>query len=518
LSSRNPGTGWIILGQVSGFTIIDMIAQRFRSVTLARTALVALGATFWLAGCSGTNTFLAPTGLDAVGEAAGTPATATTAAPMPATTALRPVSFAATPDRNKDIDDVYAAAFPFYAELCALSEIQKKPGFGAEFSSGFGGHAVLYLNGVCRVTDAGYPTIKLCDGDAADQGVGLSVNDHFKNANWVATEGKSFLFYGALKPGEAVTPASYRRTQAAAMRQGIFDGVEFHDEFFAKMPAGTSRRAYMYELSIATDYAANFGRDRYCARVPMAREQMGRMVAYLNAANAPYRQGKKEFRWNVLSNNCSHLTHNALAAAGVWDTIDMDRPFFISAFEFPVPKNEFVNLMQRTNDMPLDNPLALYGDETARQNLLEHDYLPMHPGALAEAAPVVADNVIYETHPRLIFYDPIGRYQRAFEAMLADPRYLDLRANFNYFAALYQRIKAERKPLAWYEERRKITAAEAADFAAFYDRYYAYIDRQSSAVEAQIAALSKTPPANGATLIGASLGAVPTAATATVQP
>jgi len=518
LSSWNPGTGWIILGQISGFTITDMIAQHFRSVIrtrsviLGRSVIIASGATLWLTGCSGTNTFLAPTGLEA---SAGTVDTPATAAPATVATPLRPASFSTSPDRNKDI---YAAVFPFYAELCALSEIKKKPGFGAEFTSGFGGHAVLYLNGVCRVTDAGYPTIKVCDGDAANEGVGLSVNDHYKNANWVATEGKSFLFYGALKPGEAVDPASYQRTQAEAIRQGILDGVDFHEEFFAKMPAGTSRRAYMYELSIATDYATNFGRDRYCARVPMAREQMVRVVAYLNAANAPYRQGKKEFRWNVLSNNCSHLTHNALAAAGIWDPIDMDRPFFISAFDFPVPKNEFVNLMQRTNDMPLDNPLALYGDDAARRNLLQHDYLPMHAGALAEAAPVVADNMIYETHPRLIFYDPIGRYQRAFEAMLADPRYLDLHANINYFAALYQRIKTERKPLTWYEERHKVAPDEMANFTTFYHRYYAYIDRQSDVVEAQIAALNKTPPANGTSLIGASLGAVPTTGAVTVQP
>ena len=45
------------------------------------------------------------------------------------------------------------------------------------------------------------------------------------------------------------------------------------------MPAGTSKRDYMYELSISTDYAVNFGRDRYCARVPMQREQMQRLRA-----------------------------------------------------------------------------------------------------------------------------------------------------------------------------------------------------------------------------------------------
>ena len=510
MSSGRPGTGWIILRLVSGFTIIDMVAQHIRPPR-ARSALIALGATIFLAGCTAPNTFLAPSGQASAGrDALDIPAGQATAAAT-----LRPASLDTSADKNKDI---YASLFPFYAELCALSEIKKKPGFGVEFSSGFGGHSVLYLNGVCRVADAGYPTIQICDGDAADRGVGLSVNDHFKNTNWVATEGKSFLFYGALQPGETVDPTSYRRTQAEAMRQGILDGVEFHKSFFADMPAGASRRAYMYELSIATDYATNFGRDRYCARVPMARAQMARMVDYLNAANLPYREGRKEFHWSVLSNNCSHLTHNALAAAGIWEPIDMDRPFFISAFEFPVPKNEFVNLMQRTNDMPLDDPAALYADDAARQSLLQQDYLPVRPGALVEAAPVVANNVIYETNPRLIFYDPIGRYQRAFEAMLADPRYLDLPANIAYFAALYQRIEATRKPLSWYAERHKVAASEMTDFSAFYQRYYAYIAEQSRTVDAQSAALGKQAPASATTLSETSLGAVPAPLTSTIQP
>jgi len=68
----------------------------------------------------------------------------------------------------------------------------KKPGFGAEIvPGGPGGHSVLYLNGVCRVKDAGYPVVALCEsGDPRPgEGVGLSVNAHYSNANWIATEG-----------------------------------------------------------------------------------------------------------------------------------------------------------------------------------------------------------------------------------------------------------------------------------------------------------------------------------------
>ena len=44
----------------------------------------------------------------------------------------------------------YAAQYPYYAEYCALSQIKKKPGFGADIRGEIGGHAVFYLNGACR--------------------------------------------------------------------------------------------------------------------------------------------------------------------------------------------------------------------------------------------------------------------------------------------------------------------------------------------------------------------------------
>jgi hypothetical protein len=145
---------------------------------------------------------------------------------------------------SADAEQAYAALFPYYAELCAVSELKKKPGFGAALASGVGGHAILYLNGVCRDQRSAYPAIGLCGDDAPieERGVGLSVNAHFKNAVWVATPGRDFLFHGTLRPGERLTRAVYAQTQAAAKAKGIYDGVEFHDGVFAEMPEQMSRR------------------------------------------------------------------------------------------------------------------------------------------------------------------------------------------------------------------------------------------------------------------------------------
>src|SRR3954469_825776 len=144
-------------------------------------------------------------------------------------------------------DEQYAMVFPYYAENCALSQLGKKPGFGADISSGFGGHAALYLNRVCRRQDVDYPVLQMCDeqgGTPSADGVGLSVNAHYENATWVAVEGRDFFFRGGLKDGEALSRDTYRTVQAQAQRKRIYDGVTFHDEVYDGMPAGFTRQSF----------------------------------------------------------------------------------------------------------------------------------------------------------------------------------------------------------------------------------------------------------------------------------
>jgi hypothetical protein len=392
----------------------------------------------------------------------------------------------------------YSALYPYYAEICALSELKKKPGFGVSLDSGAGGHAVLYLNGVCRDGASRYPSIGLCDAGtpAERRGVGISVNAHYKNANWIATEGREFFYHGTLKPGEPLTRAAYERTQARAKAMGILDGVEFHPEVFDDISPGVSRRDHMYEVSVATDYAIGFGRDRYCARVPLDGEKMTHVVDFLNGLNAPYADGKKDFEWDVLRNNCSHVAHNALATAGVWDTWPTERFILLAAFDFPVPKNEFVNLMRRTNDMPIDDLDSVYDDASARRALMQADTLPTGPGALAEAEPAVQDNEVYDTDLALIFYEtPIfSAYDKHFDQIFAEPRYFDLRANLQYFADLYGRIERERRPVgSFLAGRGAVATAKRDELARFHARYYRYVARQEARVSAGLASLPPLP-------------------------
>jgi hypothetical protein len=342
--------------------------------------------------------------------------------------------FSRAPPRTDEA--TYAEMFPYYAELCAVSQIRKKPGFGPDIVGGVGGHAVLYLNGACRDMGAGYPTLRLCDEATARAGggAGVSANAHFSNANWIATDGRDFLYHGDLRPGDRLTREVYARTQRSAEDRGLLDGVIFHREVFADQPAGMSRRDFMYEMSVSTDYAIGFGRGRFCARVPLSPARMARAIAYLNGRNALYKDGSRTFEWDVLRNNCSHLTHNALAAAGVWPPEPTDQFLPVAALTMPVPRNEFVDLARRAGESGRD-PARLRRDPVARAWLAAGE-LPPGPGAIVESEPPAQTNDLYDTSVSLIFYDdPVfGPYRPWSDAILTAPRYTDLDANLAWFA------------------------------------------------------------------------------------
>ena len=388
-------------------------------------------------------------------------------------------SFTLTANQASPPDDPvqYASVYPWYIETCAVSGMLKKPGFGFEHRSGSGGHAVMYLNGVCTVEDASYPTLRLCDeaGAAPVGGVGISANAHFSNAAWVATPTRAFLFDGALRPGETLDAASYRRTQDKARQLGIMNGVRFHEEVFDDMPPDMSREDYKYEVSISTDYAVAFGRGRYCARLPVGRAQMQRAVDFLNARNAMFKDGPRESNMAVLENNCSHLTHNVLAAVGLWDEWPTDRSILRSALSFPVPKNEFVNQMVRSNDMPIDDPALLYRDGVARRTLGRDDWLPTGPGAIANAHPPRGRNALYDTDVRLIFYDilpVVGQFDARLDRIAAEPRYTDLEENLRHFARIYQQAAAAQAGAANNDP-------DFVLFKEYYDRHIAHMSARA---------------------------------------
>ncbi len=448
---------------------------------------------------------------------------------------------------------LYSSIYPDYAEFCALSQINKKEGYGADIRGEMGGHSVLYLSGACRDPGTDYPVLQVCDpstgrsgggmsvdgaqpggapggdapgGDAhadrvqtagdqagvdqagvdragVDQtdGVGITMNSHFSNAKWAAVPGRAFFFDGGLPRDHGLTRTDYVRAKERAKQLSLYRAVTFQPWVFDDKPDDVSREDWKYEISIATDYAISFGRGRYCARIPVTRAQTARMVAFLNGQNAPYREGKEVFEWSIFQDNCIHLAHNALTAAGVWQQWPIYMPLLFAIFDFPVPKNEFVNIMRRMNDPPDVDLLAIYHDETAAQSLAEFGRLPWVPGVVAEDRPPQEPNEVYDTDLALIFYDdPVtGRYQRRFDAIFADPRNLSVTQNLQYFAALYRRMEADRKPLdTWLARSEFRDPEERQRFTDFYRRFYAYLDHERIEIAANLKRLAVVASADRA--------------------
>lgn len=387
-------------------------------------------------------------------------------------------------------ESAYNALFPQWAELCAVSQISKKPGYGADIAGGPGGHAVLFLHGACLDPSSPYPVLKACP-----QGeTGVSMNAHFVNANWVGIPGRAFFYNGILKPGEGLTREAYQNTKMEAQKRSLYSAITFRDWALADRPASIPAEDWKYEVSIGTDYAVSYGRARYCARLPVSSTQMVQIVDFLNSRNALYRYGPKTFETNVMQDNCNHLIHNALAATDFWHELPVHQFILQAALTFPVPKNEVVNLLDRADRHKPGDLHALFHDPQTRQTLLRDGWLPGEPGVILDSNPVQTPNAVYNTNLSLIFYDDplLGHYNRAFSRYLAQPRYHDLHANLLWYQALYAQIAAERRPLAEWLKK------EPAGFAAFYNAYYIWLGNQQALITKGLSLLPASSPISSA--------------------
>ena len=180
----------------------------------------------------------------------------------------------------------------------------------------------------------------------------------------------------------------------------------------------------------------------------------------------------------MFNDNCIHLAHNALAAAGLWRVWPIGQFLPFAMFNFPVPRNEFVNLARRLNDHWLPDPGAVYRDVVARDDLLAHAQLPTMPGGLVEAQGPLLPNQVYDTTLKMIFMDEptFGSYQANFDRIFAEPRYLDPVANRSHFALLARQALAERQPLAWWTRQAPYNA-DPDGFARVYKAFYDLMHR-----------------------------------------
>jgi len=388
-------------------------------------------------------------------------------------------------------EPIYDQLYPYYVEVCAVSQIRAK---FTEYG-GSGGHAVMYLKGACRDTQAEYPTIEVCDAGTVDlsdpeTGVGISVNKLFGNVNWIAVPGKRLFYRGNLEEDQLLDEAHARATIKVVQDLKIFKGVKTREYYEESVPEDESEDEFIYRVAsdtLATDFAINFGRTIFCSRLPVTRGMMGKIVENLNEQNRKYVSGETEYKWSGYSDNCSHVLHNSLAAAGVWSFKSVRTYKLKQFFNLSIPANETINLAHLSTKYPIEDFYKIYRDDVKRKTLLEENWLPTQPGALFQTIGVHQKNDLYDTGVSIMVvqWPLLKQKSRKIKAIFEDPRYTtDLKANLSSFEERYEEILEER-PDDWdnvagknaYKKARKV--------------YYEYIEQQLQDVNEKLSLLGQ---------------------------
>jgi hypothetical protein len=396
-------------------------------------------------------------------------------------------------------DRAYEHLFPYYVELCALSQWETKDRRrGNPF-----GHAVMYIKGACKDEAAPFPLLRRCrtvatEVDDPEHGAGVSVGRWFRNVNWVAVPGYELFYTGNLKPGERLTQEHFDATVRAAIDKGVFDGIELHGGWTRSKE--WSLREFAADRSIGTDFALQFSRNVFCARVPVTVPVLDEIIAFLNDKNQEYATGKADYNWNLLADNCVHTVRNALAAANFWSPISVLQVKIRALFHLAVPANEFVNLAVLSSEGPIDDYRQIYSEDALRDALHDFKWLPTQPGALVKTLPVHQPNDVYETDFRLFAVQSplwLGKTGHAVR-LLSEERNVDLGANLRYFLAKYDAILADHR-----DQFDRLASVRGTPYRPVGRLYYDYIQEQRNYVEALIdrlsvvQGLSAGPVANG---------------------
>jgi hypothetical protein len=68
---------------------------------------------------------------------------------------------------------------------------------------------------------------------------------------------------------------------------------------------------------------------------------LARTVAYLDGLNDAYVSGRRDYRWSGVIDNCAHVLHNGLAAAGLWRPQSVNAFILLQAFSLSIPVDQF---------------------------------------------------------------------------------------------------------------------------------------------------------------------------------
>lgn len=360
----------------------------------------------------------------------------------------------------------YDAAFSYYVEACGATKYQP---IGEENGSHYG-HGLLYIRGACRDTGrTDFPHIKVCGPEAGpDAGVGISLDRYFKNVEWTAVDGRDFLFYGGLAPDQPLTTADRDAMIDRAAAAGYFKGVTLQSYEDGVNP-GESYEHFVARESFGTEYGIGLARSLYCTKIPieggLGKSKdivLQQLVDYLNALNESVH--KTGLKYDLISNNCSHLVHNALAAIGFWAPkktswkADTALEQLKGLKDIAVPMNEMFDALRVGNGQgrPLDD-VDVLSDPAVMKTLAQAGWMAAEPGVIVQNIPIHAyENKLFNTRTKAELFDIVDEILidlhspiepdfegHAFRRYLAKSNFTDLKANLRSWLARYQPILQE---------------------------------------------------------------------------
>ena len=399
--------------------------------------------------------------------------------------------FMLKPDRiivERRPDPVYDELFPYYVELCATSQFRSKLKGRGRGRRPRGHVHQRRLQGRAGVIPAVAAMSRgvATELDDPEHGAGVSVGRWFRNVNWVAIPGYKLFYQGNLEMGERLTQAHFDATVRDAIDKGVYKGVEFHD--YPAASSGASLENFIANHGIGTDFALQFARSAFCARLPVTEPMLDEVIAFLNDKNHEYAEGDADYNWSVWADNCVHTLRNALAAANIWSPLSVRAVKILQLFNLAVPANEFVNLAELGTEGNIADYRQIQEDGPQRDALHEFDWLPTRHGALLKTLPVHEPNDIYDTTFRLFTLQSPFRMDKTAHAieLLSDDRFVDLGANLRYFREKYDAILASRD-----ESRDALASVRGTPYRRVARLHYDYIKKQLAEVESMLNRLSK---------------------------
>lgn len=353
----------------------------------------------------------------------------------------------------------YGKIFENYLEVCGVTRYMPKRGeAGGEF-----GHTVMYFKGACRDESAPYPKIKVCGPEGG--GVGISMDSDYSNIHWTTVGSRSFMFYGNLPADAPLTDKEFNAAIDEAVRQRIFRGVRLQEHHDTKLRRGESYERYVARWSIGTNFAVNFARSSYCVRVPLIptkgdkNSMVKSLVDYFNALNT--RARSEGTGYSGITNNCTHIAHNALAHLGFWAPKETrwEEPAGLGWLSshvkanLSVPFNTMMDAMIKGGGSAESfSPNHIADTDSVRKGFYKYRWMGPQFGSTIEIIPVHGvQNDKYATNQRPHLLDASTELSNRFSfgspspnqenprfmSLIKQAQYNDLKANFKYWQRKY---------------------------------------------------------------------------------